>query len=164
MSRRIAILGLGTRGRRWAEAALRAGCEVTAFDPDDRAKPMGQGVRRQSTISATVRRADWVICCLPERAELIQMVLQRIQSEAPQNAVIAVTARELDIETIQSCTIRPAQVVRVEEGVGGAVSLDVSPRNDSELRAAATETLAELGAALTLVAPERAATKVSRKA
>ncbi len=151
MSRRVAILGLGSRGLRWCEAAARAGWEVSAFDPDDRIAVPGPGIRRQKTISATVRRADWVICCLPERLELIQMVLQRIQAEAPREAVVAVGSRELEIDAIQGCAIRPAQVMRVQESPGGGLSLDVSQKNDESLRAGATETLAVFAAALALV-------------
>lgn len=152
MSRRVAVLGLGARGTRWARACLDVGWEVAGFDPDDRAGRTlgGAGWRREGTISATVRRADWVICCLPERLELVQMVIQRVQAEAPRSAGVAVDIRGQDVEAVQGCALRPGQVVRVCERPDGGVALDVSSRNDEALRDEATGLLAELTAVLSL--------------
>jgi len=153
MTGRAAILGLGDRGRRWADACRHAGWEVAGFDPDDRA---GQGLQgdkawhREQTISGTVKGADWVICCLPERLELMRTVIQRAQAAAPEQAVIAVASRSFDIDEVQGCAIRPAQVVRVTEGSDGGLTLDLNARTHPELRDAATETLSGLAAVMSL--------------
>ena len=86
MSRKAAILGLGERGSAWAEMFRDAGWRVSGFDPDPSVDglPSGsRGWRKQETISSTVAYADWVVCCLPDRLELMLKVLQRAQAEAP---------------------------------------------------------------------------------
>ena len=151
MSRRVAILGLGARGSRWAEAFRDSGWLVSGFDPDPAAgRRLSADLRREQTISATVHGADWIFCCLPERLELMQMVLQRAQAEAPREAMIAVTSRAHDVEGVQTCTIRPAQVVRVAEADDGTLALDVTERNPTGTRAEAQQVLAELAAVLSL--------------
>ena len=156
MTGQAAILGLGTRGADWAETCLAAGWEVTGFDPDDRA---GQGIsggaswRRETTISGAVKRADWVICCLPDRIELMRSVIQRAQASAPAGAVIAVASEMHDIEAVQGCAIRPADVFRLQCTEDGDLSLDVNMRNDAETRRAATEALAVLSAARAVAPP-----------
>lgn len=156
MSRRVAILGLGARGLRWAEACLHAGWDVSGFDPDDRVL-LGEdakGLRRQSTISATVNRADWVICCLPERLELIHMVLQRAQAEAPETTLVAVASRVHDVDALQDCALRPARIVRMDRDDRGGIVLDVSTKNNDDIRQAATAALSELAAAFCLVSDD----------
>lgn len=153
MSRNAAILGLGRRGIRWARQALGAGWQVSGFDPDPSAGQALAGTpewRRETTISATVRKADLVICCLPERLELMQMVIQRAQAEVPGNAVIAVATGAQEIEAVQGCALRPGQVILVNETPGGGYSLDVTPKNDAVLRERAAELLVELAATLGL--------------
>ena len=107
-------------------------------------------MRREQTISSTVQGADWVFCCLPERLELMQMVLQRAQAEAPDEALVAVASREHDIEAVQNCALRAAHVVRVAEDEDGTLSLDVSERNRKGTRSEAQSVLAELAAILSL--------------
>ena len=153
MSRRVAILGLGDRGSRWADAFHTSGWLVSGFDPDAAAGRQLAGhadVRREQTISATVHGANWVFCCLPERLELMQMVLQRAQAEAPRDALIAVTSRDHDVEDIQNCVLRPPEVVRIVETEDGTLALDVTERNPSAVRAEAQQVLAELAAMLSL--------------
>ncbi len=153
MTRRVAILGLGDRGVRWAETFHSSGWAVAGFDPDPTAgNPLSKlpDWRREKTISSTVQGADWVFCCLPDRLELMQMVLQRAQAEAPASAIVAVAARTHDIEAVQACTIRPGQVVRVTETDEGGLALDVSERNMPETRAVARAGLAELAAVLSI--------------
>lgn len=157
MTRRVAILGLGDRGVRWARTFHSSGWAVAGFDPDPSAgKPLNKlpDWRREKTISSTVQGADWVFCCLPDRLELMQMVLQRAQAEAPASAIVAVAARTYDIEAVQACTIRPGQVVRVTETDDGGLALDVSERNIPETRAVAREGLAGLAAVLSMQADE----------
>ena len=150
MTGRAAILGLGARGADWAETCLAAGWEVTGFDPDDRAgREIGGGAawRRETTISGAVKRADWVICCLPDRIELMRSVIQRAQASAPSKAVIAVASEAHDIDAVQGCAIRPGEVFRLESTEAGDLALDVNARNDAETRRAATEAFAVLNAA-----------------
>lgn len=146
---RGAILGLGRRGEVWAELCLAAGWDLTAFDPSPgsaAAEVRLRGIRREATISAAVHRADWVFCCLPDRLELIQMVMQRAQAEAPEHAILAVASPALDIEALQGCAMRPARVVRISVGEDGGCALDVTDRNPEDVRdmaeAVATELMA----------------------
>ena len=163
MKGRAAILGLGTRGTRWAEACLAAGWDVQGFDPDDRAGggiSTGASWRREGTISGAVSGAELVICCLPERLELVRTVVQRAQAAAAMDAMIAVASDIHDIDAVQGCAIRPTQVVRLLEGEGGDLALDVSSQNNSDIRERATNAVAELSAAASVrldaipVAPE----------
>lgn len=151
MTRRVAILGLGARGTYWAETFHRSGWAVSGFDPDPiagRRLARMSDWTRETTISATVKKADWVFCCLPERVELMQMVLKRAQAEAPAGAVVAVATRQHDIETVQACAMRPSQVVLVALTDEGSLALNLSEKNSAELRAAAKDGLAELAAVL----------------
>ncbi len=153
MKRRAAILGLGARGTVWAHTCLDAGWAVRAFDPapDGLTGLTGvPGFRRERTISAAVERADWILCCLPERLELIQMVMQRALAAAPEGAVTAVATRTHDIEALQSCTSRPGQIFRLAETEEGGVSLDVTERNAEDMRQAAEGAFAELAAVRSL--------------
>lgn len=161
MTGRAAILGLGDRGTRWAETCLAAGWEVRGFDPDDRAGRTvsgGAAWRREATISGAVKRAGWVICCLPDRVELMRTVIQRAQASAPEGAVIAVVSEGHDIEAVQGCAIRPGCVFRLLDGEDGELALDLSTKNDSEARRAATEALAVLNAARAVIPTASGAT------
>lgn len=155
MSARVAILGLGGRGVRWVETFLAAGWDVHGFDPDDRAAREisgGASWRREKTISGAVSGADWVVCCLPERLELISTVVRRAQAAA-QDAVIAVASEDFDVDAVQSCAIRQGHVFRLLEGASGELALDVSPQNDAKMRTMATEALAVLSAAQSVRPP-----------
>ncbi len=150
MSRKVAILGLGQRGLAWAETFRQAGWLVSGFDPDPAAPglPKGsKGWRREQTISATAAQADWVICCLPDRLELMQKVVQRAQAEAPRNAIIAVCSREHDVEAVQGCAMRPSQIVLLTGVAGQGIGLNLTGRNPAELKIDAI-------AALSSVCPE----------
>lgn len=148
MTRRVAIIGLGARGKEWARTCHAAGWIVTGFDPDAnaaRALKLSDDWRREPTISAAVARADWVICCLPDRLELVQMVLQRVQAAAPEAAVVAVSTRH-DIEGLQSCALRPGYVFCLNEAADGGLAIDFSARNFPEVRSEAPAVLRELSA------------------
>lgn len=155
MSRRAAILGLGRRGEAWARLCLDAGWLVRAFDPAPNAASAVvrlPGLRREDTISAAVRGADWVICSVPDRLELIQMVLKRAQAEAPRQAIVAVASPGHDVDSLQACAMRPGQVVRLVERDTGGVALDVTERNAGEVKQVAEAFSAELAALRSLVA------------
>ncbi|WP_413719892.1 hypothetical protein [Silicimonas sp. MF1-12-2] len=147
MSSKAAILGLGERGRAWAGMFRDAGWRVSGFDPDPSAMglPTGsRGWRREQTISSTVAYADWVICCVPDRLELMQKIIQRAQAEAADAAVIAVTSRLHDVDAVQGCAIRPAQVVLITHAPAGGVELNLTSRNQPDLKVAALAVLSEV--------------------
>ena len=153
MSQRAAVLGLGERGTSWAQTLVDAGWDVAAFDPDPetiRSLEKAKGVRREATISAAVRGAECIFCCLPERLELVQMVMRRALAEAPEGVIVAISSRVYDVEALQNCTIRPGQVFRLSETEGGGVSLDVSNINTQGLKEAAERIFSELAAVRSL--------------
>lgn len=157
MTGHAAILGLGQRGSRWAEVCRKAGWDVAGFDPDDRAGlslASDKAWRREKTISGTVKGMDWVICCLPERLELMRTVIRRAQAAAPDHAMIAVASRAFDIEAVQGCSIRTAQVFRVTEDEDGGLVLDLNAQNSDDLRESVKETFAGLAAVLSLMPVE----------
>ncbi len=147
MSRKAAVLGLGERGALWAGAMVQTGWDVTGFDPEGGA--FVEGLRRETTISATVRGADWIMICLPERAELMQKVIQRAQAEAPSHAVLAVVSQAFDVEQEQSCAIDPARVVLAAAKDGGFV-FNINSKTAGDVREETTLTLSELSAALSV--------------
>ncbi|MEM6386176.1 MAG: NAD(P)-binding domain-containing protein [Pseudomonadota bacterium] len=149
MTRRAAVLGLGRRGEVWARLCLDAGWRVRAFDPAPNAASAVvrlTGIERNETISAAVRGADWVICSVPDRLELIQMVVQRAQAEAPDGALIGVVSPQFDVQAIQSCALHAGQVVRLLTSATGGIAFDVTERNTSAVRQRAEQLAAELAA------------------
>jgi 3-hydroxyacyl-CoA dehydrogenase len=156
MSRRAAILGLGRRGEAWAALCLQAGWDVRSFDPAvNTASAINRlpGIIPAGTISGAVRDADCVICTVPDRLELIQMVLKRAQAEMPSEAVIGVASVGHDIEAIQACSFRPGQIVRLVEPEALGVALEVTDRNPPEARQRAERLAAELAAVLSFAPP-----------
>jgi len=146
---RAAVLGLGARGTRWAHACLDAGWEVAGFDPDeDTGHAMTGGAlwRREATISGAVERADLVICCLPERIELLRPVLQRAQASATEKAVVAVVSAAFDVDEVQGNAIKPSKVLRVFEDANGQISLDLGTALDAQMRVHVTKIMSGLGA------------------
>ncbi|NNL72143.1 MAG: hypothetical protein HKP29_02140 [Silicimonas sp.] len=147
MSRKIAVLGLGSRGSAWAEAFRDAGWRVSGFDPDPIANGPASGSRgwrRETTISSTASHADWVILCLPERLELVQKVIQRAQAEAPAGAIIAVVSARFDIDAVQGCAVRPERVVLIDGLPGGNADLNLSQRNPPDLKVDALSLLSQV--------------------
>ena len=147
MSRKAAILGLGARGVLWAGLFRDAGWRVSGFDPDPLANGLprdSRGWRRETAISTTVAHADWVLCCVPDRLELVQKVLQRAQAEAPASAIIAVSTRLQDADAVQSCAIRPAQVIVISGDRVRDFGLNLTPRTTPEVKIAALATLSEI--------------------
>ncbi|MEK6217158.1 MAG: 3-hydroxyacyl-CoA dehydrogenase NAD-binding domain-containing protein [Boseongicola sp.] len=149
MTRKAAILGLGQSGGAWAHRFHAAGWNVAGFDPE----PLAEGTpnfqhdwRRETTISAAVHGADWVVICVPERLELLRKVIQRAQAEAPKDAIIAVAARIFDIEDIQGCAVRPNCVIRVNTGETGGFIVDLTSKTDDAARTGASNVLAALAA------------------
>lgn len=147
MSRKAAILGLGARGCAWAEMFREAGWRVSGFDPDPAVQglPAGsRGWRREDAISTAVGYADWVVVSLPDRLELMQMVMQRAQAAAPEGAVFAVHSANYDADAVQGCAIRPAQVVLVTGSAEDGFDLNVTSRNSADLTVAALAVLSEV--------------------
>ena len=156
MTERVAILGLGQRGVRWAETCLAAGWDVSGFDPDYRAGASisgGATWQRAPTISSAVQGATWVICCLPERLELMRTVVQRAQASAKMDAIIAVVSADHNIDAVQGCAIRPSHVFRLNDDADGTLALDVSYLNGEKERQRTKEALAILSAAQSVAPP-----------
>ena len=91
-----------------------------------------------------------MICCLPERLELVRTVIQRAQAIAKHGAVIAVVSDTFDVDAVQGCAIRPGYVFRLSGAEDGDLALDVSGQNDKATRERATEVLAMFSAASTV--------------
>ena len=153
MSRKVAILGVGETGGLWARDFLDAGWQVRFFDPDPVADGI-QGLRtsceRAGTISSCVSGADWVLVSVPDRLELMQKVIQRAQAEAPSTAITAVASRSHDVEAVQSCALRPAQLVTVERHEDGGFNMNVTARNPDDFRHDAVLALSGLSAVRTI--------------
>lgn len=153
MSRKAAILGVGQTGGLWARDFLEAGWQVRFFDPDPVADGI-QGLRtscdRASTISGCVGGADWILIAVPDRLELMQKVIQRAQAEAPHSAVTAVVTRLHDVEAVQSCALRPSQLVTVSRQDDGGFDMNVTSRNPDDFRQEAVLALSGLSAVRTI--------------
>lgn len=147
MSRKAAVLGLGERGALWAGAFIQSGWDVAGFDPE--ADGVIEQLKRETTISATVRGSDWIIVCLPERLELMQMVIQRAQTEAPDHAIIAIASRAFDVEQVQSCAIDPARVV-LASGQEDGFSFDITSKTAGDVRHETILMFSELSAAVSV--------------
>ena len=140
-------------GSSWASACLASGWQVRGFDPDPLAgRPLKDtpDFRREPTISAAVQPADLVFCCLPERLELVQMVLQRAQASAGSAAAVFVDTPSFDVDAVQACALRPAEVFRVDVMGTGGVSLEATSRNAVETKRQAEKTIAEIAAVRSL--------------
>ena len=148
MTRRAAILGLGTRGSEWANVLQSAGWTLTGFDPDPGvpSPEFGNDFNRCQTISETVAHASWVVLCLPDRLELMRKVMQRAQSEAVDGTVFAVASVEFDIDAIQTCALKPATTIRVIDNGDGGYTVDLSSKCDGVTRTEAVSILTELAA------------------
>lgn len=159
--RKAAILGLGDRGQFWLQTALQSGWQVSGFDPDPSAITNNRRSewQRKTTISSTVQDADWIVCCLPERLELMQKVIQRAQAEAPESSVIAVHT-QFAVDDIQACATRTGQLVQVTYDAAEGFALSVTSQNVAAIKDSAKSTLAEFAATLSLepiaLAPENA--------
>ena len=105
--------------------------------------------QRDKTISATVIDAHLIVCCLPERLELMQKVIQRVQAEAPDASVIAVDT-EFAVDDVQSCATRRDQLVQVTYDHESGFALAVTSQNTAQIKDTATSTLAEFAATLSI--------------
>ena len=90
--------------------------------------------------------------CLPERLELMQKVMQRVQAEAPQDAILAVDSAVFSIDDIQNCALRPANVVRAQIADDDGFTIDVSPKTATKIRAASERILSQIAAHNSLAA------------
>ena len=159
MTRKVAILGLGATGGRWARDCHAAGWRVAVFDPEPDAeggRPLKGDWKRHDTISGTVKGADWVLIAVPDRLELIRKVIQRVQAEAPERAVILSAARAFGIDEVQGCAWRPEQVVLVGRDETGGIALTLSQKNAPGLREDLTEALSAIAAVAALGDPPAA--------
>lgn len=117
MTRRVAVIGAGTRGTQWARVFVHARCAVSVFEPDSDARDAAKDALNSSaicfvdTLSDAVAKADWVQECVPERIALKQKIFQVIQANCTPQAVIASSSESLSLDDLQGCAMRPDQIV-----------------------------------------------------
>lgn len=110
---RVAVLGLGEAGGRYAADLAAAGCVVSGYDPAPVASP--DGVRRAASATAAVRDAELVIGLTGAAASV--PVATEVAPALPAGACLA------DLNTAA-----PAMKVRVQRALSGmdAVMADVA--------------------------------------
>lgn len=129
---RVAVIGLGTIGMRWAAFFAHAGLVVDAHDPDreagarfaaarptldaDLAALSGPGrgtgvVVVHDTLASALAEADFVQENAPERLELKQSLLAEIDRLAPAAAVIASSSSALMPSALRERCARPWRVI-----------------------------------------------------
>jgi carnitine 3-dehydrogenase len=130
--RRIAVVGFGTIGMRWAAAFAHAGIAVRAHDPDpecwQRFQAERDGLLRDldalhrrdhapapisyhAELAAALDGADFVQENAPERLELKQALLPRLETHLPGDVVIASSSSALLVSDMQQDCARPERIV-----------------------------------------------------
>lgn len=130
--RRVAVIGLGTIGMRWAAVFSHAGLEVHVQDPD--AAAFGRYLEAQPSLFADLQRlqprsgepgkvqffsdpahavadVDFVQENAPERIELKQALLRDLDAAAPAHALISSSSSALSVTEMQRLCVRPERVV-----------------------------------------------------
>ena len=133
MARTVAIIGTGVIGAGWAARCLAHGLDVTAWDPAPNAEMrlratidaawvalartgLAPGASRErlamlSSVEAAVAAADAVQECAPEREEVKQDLLARIDGAAKPDAFIASSTSGLLPTRLQARMRRPDRLV-----------------------------------------------------
>jgi carnitine 3-dehydrogenase len=131
--RRVAIVGAGTIGASWAAWFLARGYDVTATDPAPDGEAFARGfvarvwptlerlglapgadparLRFTSDVEDCVRGADFVQEQAPEREELKQDLLARIDAVLPTDRVIASSTSGFTPSSLQSRMAHPGRLV-----------------------------------------------------
>ena len=158
--RHAAVLGLGVRGRGWAQRLARAGWDVALFDPgagpEVRRAVTGDGAAMpgrltwHGTVSGAVAGAGLIVECAPERLALKRKLYQLVQAHCPPRAVVAAATPRFTPAQVQGCAPRPGQIVVVADAApAGAADprarLLVSARTPAPVALRAVAVLAALG-------------------
>jgi 3-hydroxybutyryl-CoA dehydrogenase len=170
MSERVAVLGAGTMGHGIAQVCAMAGCDVVLADASEEFARRGidrirgnleEGVKRgkltdddvqahlariaaATSIDEAAGGATIVIEAVPERLDLKQDVLQRAESAAPADALLATNTSSLSIGEMQEWLARPDRFIglhffnpvhinRLLEVVRGPATSDATVQQSLEL-------------------------------
>jgi 3-hydroxybutyryl-CoA dehydrogenase len=136
---KIAVIGLGTLGTQIAIQAAYYGYEVRGFDQDpeifqktiQKLKGMMKFLGKSPTMPAdewektaskvhfakemgeTLKEAELVIEAIPENLELKRAVWAKIDSLAPQKALLATNSSSIPVSRIESATKRPEKCLNI---------------------------------------------------
>jgi len=133
MNRLAAIIGGGVIGGGWAARFLLMGWDVNLYDPDpDALRKMNEvlsNARRSlpalyehklpkegqlnhvATLAAAVKDADWIGESIPERLDLKQKVLGKIQSHCCSDAIVASSTSGFKPSELQEKSATPKQII-----------------------------------------------------
>jgi len=115
--RRLALLGVGRVGRRFAARAAALGLEIVAYDPHLEPWDL-EGVRRVDSVEEAVAEADYISLHAPLTPETHHMIDER--------AISAMRRRPLVINTARGGTVdTDAVTAALVDGRLGGVALDV---------------------------------------
>lgn len=171
MSRVAAIIGGGVIGGGWAARFLLNGWDVRVFDPDpeaarkigavldnarhalpmlyDVALPAEGKLSFHSTMSETVKGAEWIQESVPERLALKRKVFQTLQEHCDAGAIIGSSTSGFKPSELQGCATRPAQIVVTHPFnpvyLLPLIELVTTEKNSAELIARARDILTSLG-------------------
>lgn len=130
--RRVAVIGLGTIGMRWAAVFSHAGLDVVAQDPDPAAwerwsaqrdtllNELQQLLPREGepgnvtftvSVEEAVKSADFIQENAPEKLELKRALLAEIDAAAPEYAIISSSSSALHVSDFQIECAKPERVV-----------------------------------------------------
>jgi 3-hydroxybutyryl-CoA dehydrogenase len=137
--RKVAIIGTGVLGTQIALMAAHYGCEVRAYDPNEKSldrilgflKARMENARRKTLppfvdLAATARKvrlcadlaeavqeADLVIEAVPENIELKRKIFAQIDSLAPREAILATNSSSIPVSRLESATSRPEKCLNI---------------------------------------------------
>jgi 3-hydroxyacyl-CoA dehydrogenase len=131
--RRVAIVGTGSVGARWAALYLARGFDVIASDPEPGAEatlrqqidaawpalkalgisPKGspEHLSFEQDVAAAVVKADFIQECGPEDRERKIGLVSEIDRAAPADCIIASSSADLPISAIQSACANPERCI-----------------------------------------------------
>ena len=152
MIARVAIIGAGQAGRRFALRCATAGFKVVLEDvmPANLRRAQaeftdlsGRGVRGSMefalTVEDAVREADLAIDCVPDELESKLEIFCLLDRMSPPRTVLATPTTRMSIADLASCTYRPEKCVAIAheaatlgEEVSGEVRLLTTSRTSAE--------------------------------
>ena len=90
--KKAGIVGAGLIGRAWAQVFIRAGWDVTAWDPDAKQRDAARslvGVRVVDTLEEAVREAEYVQESGPEKVDVKRETFARLDGAARKETILA---------------------------------------------------------------------------